>query len=319
MKRLRDLVDQRLRRVQSMSPREHVQWARKSANEQGLPAADKPPCATCAGQGWIGPDDQSEWCPDCGGGGYDRPRAHACERCQGTGYIGYTVGMDEPRFGKAYPCPNCRASRPVEDLMSRALVPRAYRRWTLDSFEAHCGGFGGVGAGQLPAYLAACTLAESPGRFREQNGRAGLFLCGPRGVGKTGIAIGVLAALARYGSARFVSFPQLLHDIRQTFGNDAAVTQAQIVDQLARYDLLVVDEFRSRESLPWHGEVAWELLDARYRAALEGRVTIVTAKGGPEAVEREFGDARGAEIASRLEGCCSVIGLTGADLRREAA
>jgi len=306
-----------LGQTKGMSPPEQITWARAKAEELEIPKSDKPPCATCSGDGWIGTEDFPEWCPDCGGTGYQQP--DVCPRCGGLKYVCRDLPTTHTDFGRAMSCPDCLSQLPVGDLMARCFVPQAYRGWTLDTFEEHCGGFGGIGPGQTDAYLAAVALAESSRGFRQQHNRPGLFLYGPRGVGKTGIAIGVLAALARYVSCRFVSFPRLLHDIRQTFDADAPTSQSQILDGLSRHELLVIDELRSRESLPWHGEVAWELLDVRYQGALDGKITIVTAKGGPADVEREFGVARGAEIASRLEGCCHMIGMAGADLRREAA
>ncbi|MBN1965155.1 MAG: hypothetical protein JW910_10950, partial [Anaerolineae bacterium] len=54
----------------------------------------------------------------------------ACPVCGGYRVIGYDVPVDDPRFGKAYPCPNCADDQQQE---------RAQRLRKLSNLDAHAG------------------------------------------------------------------------------------------------------------------------------------------------------------------------------------
>jgi DNA replication protein DnaC len=97
--------------------------------------------------------------------------------------------------------------------------------------------------------------------------------------------------------AKFIYFPQFLDDMRQMFGDTQQAQQAQQYEnQLAKFDLLVIDDLGAERTSDWVVERVNVLLDRRMR---EGRQTIVTTNlMDLGAVSERYG----ARAASRLGG-----------------
>ncbi len=138
-------------------------------------------------------------------------------------------------------------------------------------------------------------------------------LLGPRGTGKTQLAV----ALARYlaeqsiqgnamlrarAPATYASLPDLLIRVRATFngsgrGNE---TEAGILAELSRVRLLVLDECHEAGGSEWARSFFTSLVDRRYRDSID---TLLISNEEPAAFARSIGSS----VADRLRECGAVV------------
>lgn len=121
-------------------------------------------------------------------------------------------------------------------------------------------------------------------------------MLGTRGTGKTDLASGLIKEFCRAGrSARYATAMGIFQAIRKTFGShgQGGATEADVVEQLARADLLVVDELQTRSDSIWENGVLVDLIDRRYASL---RSTVLVANLTPDAFAASVGES----IASRI-------------------
>jgi DNA replication protein DnaC len=118
-----------------------------------------------------------------------------------------------------------------------------------------------------------------------------VLLCGQRGNGKTRLA----AEFAiRNGSSRYRTAMRFFLEIRATFSN-RDVSELDIIDDLAKTDLLVIDEMQERSESDWENRLLTHLIDARYA---ENRPTILIANMS----KRELAASLNTSVIDRIRG-----------------
>lgn len=152
-----------------------------------------------------------------------------------------------------------------------------------------------------PTAWADRVLAASPTgeqwlaaarRAQEKINTGGIvLLCGQRGNGKTRLA----AEFAiRNGSSRYRTAMRFFLEIRATFSN-RDVSELDIIDDLAKTDLLVIDEMQERSESDWENRLLTHLIDARYA---ENRPTILIANMS----KRELASSLNTSVIDRIRG-----------------
>ena len=141
--------------------------------------------------------------------------------------------------------------------------------------------------------------------------RSGMYLYGTTGNGKTYLASALLNELiiqtARPGL--FVNVPQQLFlRLRQTYEDNRAETEMQVLNQLTRIPFLVLDDLGVERNTTWESEVLYNLIDARYR---KRRSLIVTSNLPLD----EFKPLSRGRIASRISHMCASYKMPDEDLR----
>lgn len=134
------------------------------------------------------------------------------------------------------------------------------------------------------AWIAAFALAAD----RIQRGGL-LVLYGNRGAGKTRMAA-ELAVIA--GNSRYRTAMKVFLDIRATFRKTSTVSEAEIIADLTRTELLILDEIQERGETAFEDRLLTHIIDARY-AALKPTVLITNLP------KRELAASLGKSIVDR--------------------
>ena len=120
-----------------------------------------------------------------------------------------------------------------------------------------------------------------------------LLFNGPRGCGKTHLAVAIAGERLKLGSQVFFAFvPTLLDHLRATFAPDSPVGYDELFEQLNSVSLLVLDDLGSESSTAWAEEKLYQIVVHRHEARLP---TIITTVSTIEELE----DTK-SRIASRL-------------------
>jgi DNA replication protein DnaC len=104
---------------------------------------------------------------------------------------------------------------------------------------------------------------------------------------------------AEVGSCIFVSFPDLLAEIRATYGkNDKS--EKEVMDKYMNAHLLLLDDFMTTRPSDWVIDILYHLINHRYEYM---KKTIITSNLSLEDLEEKLGDQR---ITSRINRMCAI-------------
>ena len=137
-----------------------------------------------------------------------------------------------------------------------------------------------------------------------------IALIGKRGTGKTRLAAEVLRDKAPE-RGRYTTAMGLFLRIRASFSKTSPESEAQIIEELARCPLLILDELQERGNTAWEDRLLTHLLDRRYGAM---KPTILIANLEPSGLTNTLGDS----IVSRLNETGGVLHLDGPSHRTNA-
>ena len=177
---------------------------------------------------------------------------------------------------------NTRLARRIGD------IPEGMQqRMTFSSFDIR----GGHNASRKDqeslqrAKQAAETFAAEPEGW--------LLFTGPRGCGKTHLAVAVGSESLHRGRPVFFAFvPSLLDHLRSTFSPDSPVGYDELFEQLKTVSLLILDDLGAENSTPWAEDKLYQIIVHRHEARLP---TVITNAFSIEELE----EAK-PRIASRL-------------------
>jgi DNA replication protein DnaC len=183
--------------------------------------------------------------------------------------------------------------------IKRAGMPE---QWTLESFPFKKQP--GVSQKQIR------SLAELDFIPRAEN----LVFIGPTGVGKTGLASGLLLKALQNGYRGVFVRAQDLFD--EMYASLADRSSRKLLNRLARVDLLVVDEMGYLNLRPEQTNIFFKLMEERYRR----KATILTTNLDYDEWHNFLGNKALVEaLLSRLCHHCHTIRIDGPSLREPQA
>ena len=138
---------------------------------------------------------------------------------------------------------------------------------------------------------------------RLQNHRATLAIIGNRGTGKTRFAAEVIKDIAP-DTATYTTAMALFLRIRATFDKGATETENDIVRELSRTKLLVIDELQERSESAWENRLLTHIIDKRYG---DERPTLLISNLTAAELTASLGDS----ITDRMRQGGGMIEITG--------
>lgn len=220
-----------------------------------------------------------------------------CPRCKGAGWLRMDVMPGHQDFGRIVEC-RCGivAARRANVYQAASRIPEEYADLDLTTY---------------PDQKISAELFD----WWHELPTPWLILAGDIGVGKTGLAIGLVKkALSEGRPALFRPFVELLSDIRATYRSTDGTTpdEAALVGACKATDLLALDDIGAARVTGWAQERLFEILNHRYN---ERRRTIVTTNLGPDDLIEYLGD----RIYSRINGMGWLYAIDGPNLREQTA
>ena len=146
-------------------------------------------------------------------------------------------------------------------------------------------------------------------RFSEmrRDGKGLLFL-GPTGTGKTYYACAIANFLLDKGyKVRVSTFARVAEDLQGSFD------RSETMDELMRYDLLVLDDLGAERNTSYMDEIVYSVINERCAA---GKPMIVTTNLTADELNKSD-DITRQRIFSRLSGACIPVVIAGSDRRKE--
>ncbi len=188
-----------------------------------------------------------------------------------------------------------RRERSLQYRLDKAKLPWP---WTLDSFPFE----------RQPGLERA--RVNSLAGFDFVRRADNLVLVGPPGTGKSGIAIGLLREACLNGyRERFYNAQDLLDEL---YASLADRSTAKLLNRLARYDVLLIDELGYLTLEPEQSNAFFKLMDQRYQRVS----TVITTNLPFDAWYELFGKKTLVDaLLDRLRHHCITIEIDGPSLR----
>jgi len=190
---------------------------------------------------------------------------------------------------------HARQEHALEWRIRNAKLPE---RWSLDTFPF----------ARQPGVNRKLirTFAELEFIANKEN----IVFVGPTGVGKTGLASGILLKALENGyRCQFVKAQDLFDDM---YASLADRSSRQLLKRLARLDVLLIDELGYLNLKPEQSNIFFKLMEERYRR----KPTIVTTNLGYDEWAGFLGNRNMVEaMLSRIRHHCHTVRIDGPSLR----
>jgi DNA replication protein DnaC len=179
--------------------------------------------------------------------------------------------------------------------IKRAAMPEA---WTLESFPY--AKQPGVNRKQIRAFAELDFVAKAEN----------IVFIGPTGVGKTGLASGILFKALQNGHRGLFVRAQDLFD--EMYASLADRSSRRLLNRLARVDVMVVDELGYLNVKPEQANIFYKLMEERYRR----KATIITTNLDYQEWHAFLGNRLMVDaLLGRLRHFCTTVRIDGPSLR----
>jgi DNA replication protein DnaC len=134
-------------------------------------------------------------------------------------------------------------------------TPKRFQGCNFDNYQPSCK--------EANAALKAITSYVAKFETIGKKG-AGLILCGKLGTGKTHLALAAGAELAKRGNdVSYINLLDLIRWVRSSWNNES-FSEAQILNRLSKYDLLIIDEIGVQNGTENERTILFDIINSRY-------------------------------------------------------
>ena len=200
--------------------------------------------------------------------------------------------LGDPYFSKLI---HIKPGSGTPDIRHSGLDARLAESMTFDSFTSK-GASGATSAQKRSlseAFEAAKVFAEHPAGW--------LYLAGPTGVGKTHLAAAIVGESIQQGRKVLFKFiPNLLDDLRRSYGPTGEKSFDHIFAQVRDVDILILDDLGAEVSTAWAEEKLYQLIVHRHDLIMPtvftSRIALETIGDSESQITSRYSEA----IVSRL-------------------
>lgn len=165
-------------------------------------------------------------------------------------------------------------------------------------------------ASNAAAYDRALAYCKD---FARKTTTKGLFITGPASTGKTYLAGCIVNTLVdKEVGCLFGNVLDHLGSIRKTYDDDSKETEDYAVQQLAKTQVLVIDDLGKEKVKEWTEQMLYRVINMRYEQL---KPLIVTSNFSLTELEKRYPDT-GPYIVSRLVEMCDGLRMAGDDWRK---
>ena len=195
-----------------------------------------------------------------------------CDICFDAGWLRLDVPIGDPQFGETVRC-SCKAQEDAARLQRLSGLTETERSIRLSAIETN-------GRKGTTAMVKACEMTL-------QNPTGSLVIHGTSGNAKTVALQGcVNELLDRNVEAVYITAFDLISHIREAFNENKEVKSESAYERIVRFGtvpFLAIDELDKVKWTGWVEEQITDLMDRRYRLAVDGQAgTMIAMNGDPE-------------------------------------
>jgi DNA replication protein DnaC len=190
----------------------------------------------------------------------ERVEEGVCPLCRGAGFVRKDVPLDDPDFGRAFPC-RCVLEEREEERLARLQRYSNLGPLTRLTFANLMSRGRSTDPGNQERFAKAVAAAQ---QFAQEPS-GWLVLCGSSGCGKTHLAAAIGNASIEEGRpAFFVVVPDLLDHLRAAYKPGSEVSYDELFEQVRNAPLVILDDLGGHSATPWAQEKLFQLVNHRY-------------------------------------------------------